>query len=70
MPPRPKLAVLLDLLVLQHAECLTWEVVAVNVFGVKNVAEFVAAETIEARIVRIQFSAEMRAVFVIPMLGP
>lgn len=37
-PPRPILPVLLGLLVLQHAERFAWEVVAVNVFGVEDVA--------------------------------
>ena len=59
MQPRPKLAVLLDLLLLQHAERLTWEVVAAEgVFGInaKRVAQFVARETVEMRLALLGFS--------------
>ena len=45
-PPRPVLPVLPHLLVLQHAERFAWEVVAVNVFGVEDIAEFVAGKAI------------------------
>ena len=44
-PSRPILSVLLDLLVLQPAERFTGEILAVNVFGIEDVAQFVAGKT-------------------------
>ena len=52
-PSRQILPVLAHLLLLQYAERLAWEVVAVHVFGIQDVAQFVAGETVEARIVRV-----------------
>jgi len=66
-PPRPILPVLLDLLLLQHAECLAWEIVAVHIFGIQDVAQFVAGETVEPRIVRVQFRANVRAALLVPL---
>jgi hypothetical protein len=65
-PSRPVLPVLLDLLLLQHAECFTWEIVAAyGVFGVnaKRVAEFVAGETVEACAVELKAKARKGARF-------
>jgi len=45
--------VVLDLFLLLHAERFTWEVVAVNILEIQDVAEFVAGDTVEARIVRV-----------------
>jgi hypothetical protein len=64
-PSRPILPVLPHLLLLQHAEGFAWKVIAVHVFGIKDVAEFVAGEAIEPRIARVQFRAEVRAALII-----
>jgi hypothetical protein len=64
--PRMILPALRDLLVLQHAERLAWEILATEGgLGIhaKRVAGFVAGETAEARVVRVQFCAETRTAF-------
>jgi hypothetical protein len=52
---------------LQHAERLALEIFTVHIFGIQDVAQFVAGETIETRIVRVRFCAEMRAALFIPL---
>lgn len=52
------LPVMPHLFLLQHAECFAWEVVAVYVFGIEDVARFMTGEIVEARIVRVQVVSE------------
>ncbi len=58
---RPILAIQADFLLLQHAEGFAREIFAVDFFGIENIAQFVAGETVETGVVGIQFGAELGA---------
>jgi hypothetical protein len=56
-PPVQGVPKLLDFLPLQHAECLAREILAIDLFRIENVTKFIAAQTVEAGVVGIQFGA-------------
>jgi hypothetical protein len=60
---------LLDFLVLQHAECFAREILAVDFLWIKNVAQFIAGETVETGVVGIQLGAELGAADFLPAEG-
>jgi len=64
--PCPVFATEPNFLLLQHAERLAREILAVDFFGVENVAQFVAGETVETGVVGIQLGAELGAADFIP----
>jgi len=60
-PPSPVLPIQPLLLLLQHPERLAREIGAVHVFGVEDVAQFIAGEAVEFGIVGVEFGAEKGA---------
>ena len=68
-PSRPVLSKLLDLLLFKHTECLAKEIFAVDFFGIQNIAQFVAGETVETGVVGVQFGAELSAADFVPAEG-
>ena len=59
-----------DLLLFQHKEGFAREILSTNLFRIKNVAQFIAGETLEMSIVGIQFGAELGTVDFGPAEGP
>lgn len=58
----------LDFFLLQDAECLPREILAIDFFGIdaKRVAQFIAGGTVETCVIGIQLGAELGAVDFVP----
>ena len=54
---------------LAAAEGFSRKIFAVDFFGVENIAEFIAGETVETGVVGIEFGAELGAADFIPAEG-
>ena len=52
------LAVFLDLALLQHAEGLAREVLPEDIFGIEDIAQFIAREAIQVRVVGVELGAQ------------